>query len=71
MITKFIDKKSVDSTSTAESELCSAVELIKALMMFRLMLEEAQYKQLYPTEVFEDNSATISFAELYQVLGEQ
>jgi len=54
------------STSTAESELCSAVELIKALMMFRLMLEEAQYKQLYPTEVFEDNSATISFAELYQ-----
>ena len=36
--------------------------------MFRLMLEEAQYKQLYPTEVFEDNSATISFAELYQVV---
>jgi len=51
------------STSTAESELVAAGEALKTIAHLRLMCQEVQHKQIYPTELFEDNTATISFAE--------
>jgi len=57
--------QSLVAQSTSEAETYAACEVVKRTSYMRMLLHELGVKQIYPTVVYEDNDAVMSFVENY------